>query len=142
MISVTITADDIGDLAAQMAGFFPSAATIVQEPVEAEVIDPPKKPGRKPKPPIVIDSVVNPPESPAEEPKVEEPSEPTKTLAEMRELIVAWVSDTATAKGGGDDAKQGALGALRKEFGFQKVAEIPPEKFGAIVEYMDANPPA
>ncbi len=141
MISVTITADSIVELAAQMASFFPGNA--LNQPVgatTAEVIDPPKKPrGRPAKSEKVIEGeLVN--QSAAEEPS-ESPGEPVKTLAEMRELIVAWVNDTAAAKGGGDEAKQGALGALRKEFGFQKVAEIPQEKFGAIIQYLADNPP-
>jgi hypothetical protein len=149
-ITLTITANDAVELGAKIANLFHTITGTVTGPMIAEdrmgegtVAKKPR--GRKP---TTIEGTVNKTEEPTAldlsmQADAGDPPAPEFTQGEVREAIIAWISDTAQAVGGdANDEKQKALAVLRDKFGFQKVGEIDPAKYAEIMDYLKENQPA
>ncbi len=156
-IRIEITADTFSQMIQDLGGVVKMFVPIPQQsqeptpvqpvaeaPVEAEVVDPPKKPRGRPPQTKVIEAEANPTAAAPSAPVAEEPT-PTAEIAptpdkaldfekDIRPAIVGYVNDMQDPADAG--SKKKLFDALVAEFKVARASEIPADKFAAVLDYI------
>lgn len=119
--------------------------------VDAEVIEPTRKPNSRKRQPQTIEATANPPavetksEPPKADPDLEEaPATDTVKTYELegpngvRAAVIAYVNEIAKKTPDNKDAKADAFIALKKKFDFPDLKSLPVEKYPAVMEFVTA----